>query len=79
MKKLIIEYVQVLLLSAKRRKSFQGVKVYEMAIDQLQVADSDIAVLEILSRLKAALIGIETHGFFPPDEYEVVKKVLALP
>lgn len=78
MKNLIIDYVRALLAAAKNRKTSQGVKIYEMALDQLKAANTDADVLEILSRLKAALTGIETHGVFPPVEYDIVKKILSL-
>lgn len=78
MKNLIIDYVSALLFAAKDRKTSQGVKIYEMALDQLKAANTDADVLEILSRLKAALVGIETHGVFTPVEYDIVKKILAL-
>ena len=71
--------VEELLIAARSRKTSQGVKIYEIALDQLRAADSDSAVLDVLSRLKAALQGIETHGFFPANEYRIVEKIQALP
>jgi hypothetical protein len=79
MKNLVIDYVNALLKGARSRKTSQGVRVYEVIIDQLKAANTDQDVLDILARLKAVLIGIDTHGFFPPSEYDVVKKILSLP
>jgi hypothetical protein len=79
LKDILIQYIEALLIAAQSRKTSQGVKIYEMALDQLRAADSDSTVLDVLSRLKAALQGIETHGFFPADEYRIVEKIQALP
>lgn len=79
LKDILTQYIEALLIAAQSRNMSQGVKIYEMALDQLRAADSDSAVLEVLSRLKAALGGMETHGFFPADEYRVVEKIRALP
>ena len=79
MKTLLIGYIEALLFAANNRNTSQGVKIYELALDQLESADSDKAVLEILSRLKESLIGMDTHGYFPPSEYDLVKKILSLP
>lgn len=79
MKNMLIKYVEALLIAAQKRKTSQGVKIYEMALEQLRIADSESSVMDVLSRLKAALQGIETHGFFPPDEYSIVEKIKDLP
>lgn len=79
MKEILIQHIEALLIAAQKRKTTQGVKIYEMALDQLRTAVSDDAVMDVFLRLKAALQGIETHGFFPADEYRIVKKIQALP
>ncbi len=78
MKNILIQYIEALLIAAQERKTTKGVKIYEMALEQLRAAESDSAVMDVLLRLKAALQGIETHGFFPADEYRIVEKIQAL-
>ena len=78
MKNTVMECVEALLDAAKQRNTSQGVKIYEIALNQLQAADSDSSVQEILSRLKETLKGIDSHGYYPPKEYELVKKILSL-
>jgi hypothetical protein len=79
LKDVLIQHIEALLIAARNRQTSQGVKIYEMALDQLRAAESDSAVMDVLLRLKAALQGIETLGFFPADEYRIVEKIQALP
>jgi hypothetical protein len=78
LKDILIQFIEALLIAAQSRKTSQGVKIYEMALDQLRAANSDSAVLDVLSRHKAALQGIETRVFFLADEYRIVGKIRAL-
>jgi hypothetical protein len=76
MKMELIEALEFLQASAQQRGTKQGLKIYELAIDQLNSAASAPEVSEIHSRLKGALMGIETHGSYTSAEYEVVRKIL---
>lgn len=72
-------HIQTLLVSAQNRKTNQGIKIYKLALEQLNMAESDGEVLDVLSRLKAALKGIESHGFFTFNESKVVAEIQTLP
>lgn len=78
MKNILVQHVESLLTAAKNRKTSQGVKIYELALEQLRKAKTDSEVTDVLSRLKEALQGIETHGFFTVDEHRIVEKIQAL-
>lgn len=78
MKKELVQSLESLQASALQRGTKQGLKIYEMAILQLEGAKSSVEILEIHARLKEALLGIDTHGSFTPAEYEIVRAILAL-
>lgn len=71
----ICEAVLFLLESAKNRDTSQGILVYTGFLDEIDAAQDDQAVRELLVKLNRSLAGIEAHGYFTDDEF---KRVLFL-
>lgn len=74
----LLKSVRYLLDSARSRGTSQGVKVYEIALDQILNAESESDFNDILHRLNKALAGIEAHGGFTNAEYLVVRDIRVL-
>lgn len=74
----LMDSINQLLTSAKSRNTNQGVKLYEAALEKIKAASSDDEVEIYLEKMKHALIGIEAHGFFTSEEFEVVKVIRAM-
>lgn len=60
---------------ALNRSDKQGLVVYEAVLEKLQCCDHDEDFVEILKSLERALLGIEAHGYFSNEEYQVVEKI----
>ncbi|HAS6934888.1 hypothetical protein ABMX64_20305 [Vibrio vulnificus] len=77
-KNLLLDHVARLLELAKARDTNQGVKVYEGALKKIREASSQNEVENFAEKLKLALTGIEAHGYFTNEEFEVVKAIRAM-
>ena len=74
-KERILRNLQLLLISAIKRNTKQGVVVYEGAQKMITEASTDDEIKAVLEKLYAALSGIEAHGFFTDEEYELVTDI----
>ena len=74
----IVKAVNSLLNSALKRDTAQGVLVYEFTLDRLLSANSGEQLQKILVELNKALTGIEAHGYFTDEEFNIVKSLRKL-
>lgn len=72
----LVDELEALCGLTKQRVSTQGLKIYKIALAQLRDAQSIDEVRGVHSRLKEALIGIDSHGLFTPVEHQIVKRIL---
>ena len=77
-KNTLLAHVGRLLELAKARDTNQGVKVYEGALKKIGEASSQSEVEIFAEKLRHALGGIEAHGHFTSEEFEVVKAIRAM-
>ena len=77
-KNTLLAHVARLLELARARDTSQGVNVYEGALKKIGEASSQDEVEIVSERLKHALAGIEAHGYFTTEEFEVVKAIRAM-
>lgn len=63
---------------AKARGTNQGVKIYEGALKVIEEASSQEEVEILAEKLKHALAGIEAHGHFTNEEFELVRAIRAM-
>lgn len=77
-KNALLTHVARLLEMARARDASQGVKVYEGVIKKIEDASSQDEVENLAEKLKHALTGIEAHGHFTNEEFDVVKKIRAM-
>ena len=77
-KNLLLAHVTRLLELAKARDTNQGVIVYEGALKKIREASSQSEIENFAEKLKHALTGIEAHGYFTNEEFEVVKAIRAM-
>ena len=68
-------HVNSLLNSAISRNTKQGVLVYEKILDELEDDLSDKNLTQCLLTLIKALNGIEAHGYFTREEFDIVKSI----
>ena len=71
----IIEAIEFILNSSKKRNTEQGVLVCENTITKLSKCNSDSEILKTLKAYNKAYAGIEAHGYLTNTEYEVVTKL----
>jgi hypothetical protein len=67
-----------LLKSANDRKTKQGVKIYEGALNKIALASSQDELSLLTKKLNHALVGIESHGELTPKEFEIVKIIRSM-
>ncbi len=67
-----------LLELAKVRSTNQGIKVYEGALKKIDEASSQNEVEVFFEKFKHALAGIEAHGYFTNEEFEVANTIRAM-
>lgn len=77
-KSILLESVRCLLNSARSRGALQGVKVYEIAINEIEHANSEKELDDIWHRVNLALAGMEAYGEFTDSEYKIVCKIREL-
>lgn len=77
-KNALLAHVARLLELAKARSTNQGIKVYEGALKKIDETSSQNEVEDYFEKFKHALAGIEAHGYFTNDEFEVVKAIRAM-
>ncbi|OMH36538.1 hypothetical protein [Motiliproteus sp. MSK22-1] len=77
-KNALLAYVARLLELARARDTSQGIRVYEGAIKKIGEASSQDEVENLSEKLKHALAGIEAHGHFTNEEFEIVKDIRAM-
>ena len=70
--------VKKLLELANNRNTSQGLKIYEGALKKIGDASTQNEVDDLVKKLGHALSGIEAHGHFTNEEYEVVKEIRQL-
>jgi len=70
--------VQRLLQLAKARNTNQGVKVYKETLRKIEETSSQREVDDLSGKLKRALSGIEAHGYFTNEEFELVKEIRSM-
>ncbi len=71
----LLTHISRLLELAKARDTNQGVKVYEGALKKIGESSSQSEVDDFFGKLNHALTGIEAHGHFTNEEFEVVKAI----
>jgi len=74
----LLGHIDQLQKYAKARDTSQGVKVYEGAFKKIVMSISQDEVDDYFVKLKHALAGIEAHGYFTKEEFEVVKDIRAM-
>lgn len=74
----LLTHIRKLLDSANARGTHQGVKVYESALKKIEEASSQAEVDDVFEKFKHALVGLEAHGHFTQDEFEIVKAIRAM-
>lgn len=77
-KNALLTYVTQLLELARARNTAQGINVYEGAIKKIEEASSQEDIEKIFDKIKQALAGIEAHGHFTNEEFEMVKEIRAM-
>jgi hypothetical protein len=70
--------VKKLLELASNRNTSQGLKIYEGALKKIGDASTQNEIDDLVKKLDHALSGIEAHGHFTNEEYEVVKEIRQL-
>ena len=71
----LLEKVKKLLKFANDRNTNQGLKIYEGAIKKIGDASTQEEVYDLVKKLDHALSGIEAHGHFTSEEYQIVKEI----
>ena len=74
-KNLLIEKLEKLTFLAKSRNTKQGIIVYEAVILKLRDSNSNQETLNILGEINNALNGIEAHGFWTDEEFNIVNDI----
>lgn len=77
-KNTLLAHVARLLELAKARDTNQGVNVYEGALKKVGETSSQDEVEKFSEKFKPTLAGIEAHGHFTNEEFEVVKAIRAM-
>lgn len=77
-KNMLVANLARLLELAQARGTSQGVKIYEGALKKIGEAPSQDEVEILAGKVKHALSGIEAHGDFTNEEFEVVKAIRAM-
>jgi uncharacterized protein YxjI len=74
-KNTLIDLTQKLIDSAKHRNTQQGLKTYEAMIQRVRSTTNEQELAELLELYKHNLAGIEAHGNFTQDEFELVEQI----
>lgn len=74
----LLNYVSKLLKSAQDRSTNQGVKIYEGALKKIGETSTQSEIDDLVKKLNHALSGIEAHGHFTSEEFEVVKGIRSM-
>lgn len=73
-----IELVEQLRDQVNERDASQGLQVYEEILKKGYSIDSEIEFLNLYKKFLRALAGMEAHGYFTDQEYELIEKIRAL-
>ena len=68
----LVVNVGALQVLAQARNTVQGAIVYDAVLKNIDDAKSDAELVVIHKRLKIALTGMEAHGYFTREEYEMI-------
>jgi hypothetical protein len=68
----VVEAVRQLLHLAETRNTRQGLMTYSWALEELGAANSDEELRATLNKLYRQLSGINAHGYFTPQEQQIV-------
>ena len=74
----LLALVRKLQKSAQNRKTNQGVKIYQGALEKIEKASTQIEIDALARKLNHALAGIEAHGHFTSEEFKVVKCIRSI-
>jgi len=74
-KSTLLPLVSNLLESANARGTNQGVVIYEGVLKKIEEAQLQSEIDYFSGKLIQALNGIEAHGYFTSEEFEVVKEI----
>ena len=74
----LLSHVRKLQEYAQNRNTLQGVKIYEGALKKIGEASAQSEIDDLACKLKHALAGIEAHGHFTSEEFEVVKNIRSM-
>lgn len=74
----LLAQVSKLLKSAQDRSTNQGIKIYEGALKKIGEASTQSEIDDLAKKLNHALSGIEAHGHFTSEEFEVVKGIRSM-
>lgn len=77
-KNTLLNHIARLLELAKRRDTNQGLNVYGGALKKIGEASSQDEIENFSEKFKSVLAGIEAHGYFTTEEFEVVKAIRAM-
>ncbi len=67
--------VHKLLELATERNTKQGVIIFESVLNKLDKPMNELEKKELLESFKKALTGMEAHGHFTKDEFEIVTSI----
>jgi len=71
----LLKNLDKLIKLAHGRKTTQGLTVYEGAISKIANVYTRADLNILLEKLNHALSGIEAHGHFTSDEYQIVQEI----
>ena len=74
----LVHNVGTLLEMARARDTNQGVELYEWTLKRIEEASSQGEIEILADGLRDALAGIEAHGHFTNDEFDVVELIRAM-
>ena len=74
----LLAQVLKLLKYAQDRYTNQGVEIYEVTLKKISEASTQNEIDDLAKKLNHALVGIEAHGYFTSEEFEVVKGIRSM-
>ncbi|MCQ8895786.1 hypothetical protein NQT62_04930 [Limnobacter humi] len=74
----LAQMIQDLTAMSYARTDQQGLKIYQSILERLKLCQSDENARELHRLLCNALLGMEAHGFFQKDEWQIIERIRAL-